>query len=373
MLRFFLLIFVASCFAACEKPPAAAPPIALVKDTTPMGMETQAISFPSGDLTLSALLDTPSSGQAEALVIFVHGYGETNVVEQNWYYNLRSRFAAQGVSSFVWDKPGRGNSEGVFDPNQPVQSSAIEVLDAARFLRENNVAGSQKIGIWGVSRAGWIAPLAMAQDNDIEFWISVSGVDDKESFGYLLTSNWRLDGYSEEKITKLYGQWLEGIRITTNKGTFEDYRETTLDLRQDPFFAYMTNSTGEITQSEYKKSIADYQKLKPVFDEATGLMIYVEQFEDILSELDVHTLAIFGEKDSIVDWRAAKLLYENTIGQNSQASLTVASFPDGNHNLHKSETGAFKEMIAILNSPEMSDGYYSAISNWLDETVLKAK
>jgi len=366
MVRYFFLISCIIVFAACEKSDQTL--------TSPVqSMNTEQVSFESGELTLSGLLDTPASCDANALVIFVHGYGETNVVEQNWYYDLRSRFAAQGISSFVWDKPGRGLSEGVFDANQPVQSSAIEVVDAAKYLRENNIAGSQKIGIWGVSRAGWIAPLAMAKDDAIDFWISVSGVDDKESFGYLLKSNWRLDGYSEKTIERLYGQWLQGIEITASDGAFEEYRRATAELRQDPFYAYMSNSTGEITQSAYAQSVSDYKSLNPVFDDKTGLMIYVENFENMLSGLDVQTLAIFGEKDSIVDWRSTRNLYENTIGKNPNASLTIATFPDGNHNLHQSQTGSFEEMIEILNAPKMSEGYFATITDWLNETVLKSE
>lgn len=105
------------------------------------GMTTQRLTFEVDGTKLSGILNTQKNGNAEALVIFVHGYGETNVVEQNWYYDLRSKFAAQNVSSFVWDKPGCGESEGEFDVNQAVESSAEEVVAAAAFLRSRNIQG----------------------------------------------------------------------------------------------------------------------------------------------------------------------------------------------------------------------------------------
>ena len=38
--------------------------------------------FEADGLTLSGVLTTPPSGQAKSLVILVHGYGETSVVEK---------------------------------------------------------------------------------------------------------------------------------------------------------------------------------------------------------------------------------------------------------------------------------------------------
>ena len=127
-------------------------------------MSTERLRFEANGLELSGILDTPVREYAHALVIFVHGYGATNVVEQNWYYDLRSRFAAQGLASFVWHKPGCGASEGDFDIDRPVASSANEVIAAAAFLRERKAPGADKIGLWGISRTGWIAPLALSRD-----------------------------------------------------------------------------------------------------------------------------------------------------------------------------------------------------------------
>src|SRR5688572_31646632 len=47
--------------------------------------------------------------------------------------------------------------------------------------------------------------------------------------------------------------------------------------------------------------------------------------------------SLFGEKDRNVDWRKTRALYAETIGRNPRARLTVRTFPDGNHNLHRSE------------------------------------
>src|SRR5258708_33048197 len=93
--------------------------------------------------------------------------------------------------------------------------------------------GSQKVGLWGISRAGWIAPLAITQDPKIAFWISVSGTDDKENFPYLLESNLRIEGRTEAEIKLLLSEWRHGFEITSRGGTFEDYLAAAETLRRE--------------------------------------------------------------------------------------------------------------------------------------------
>lgn len=335
----------------------------------PQAMLTETRTFEVEGQRLSGLLNMPASGDARGLIIIVHGYGQTNVVEQNWFYDLRSRFAAMGVSSFVWDKPGNGTSEGVFDPNQPVASSATEVVAAAAYLRQERVPGSDQIGLWGISRAGWIAPLALAQDADLAFWISVSGVDAKESFGYLLKSNWQLKGYDALTIDRLLSEWRRGTELTVNGGRFEDYLAATESYRQDPFVQYLSGDVDTVSEEAFRTSQSAAVEKPQSFDFETGLALYVEDFGPLLQTLDIPILALFGEQDMSVDWQSTKTLYEDTIGQNPDANLTIKTFPNANHNLHVSQTGGFEEMISILGSHEMAPGYYDTMLDWLEDVV----
>ena len=100
------LIFALLGFATARAADAAAP------------MATTDFAFVSAGRTLSGVLDQPAGGEARALVIFVHGYGPTDVRGWRLFEDLRTRFAALGVASLVWDKPGQGRSEGAFDIDQ---------------------------------------------------------------------------------------------------------------------------------------------------------------------------------------------------------------------------------------------------------------
>ncbi len=331
-------------------------------------MNTQRFEFVSDGNRLSGFVDVPADGAARAMIVIVHGYGETDVAGRTSYYDLRSRFTELGISTLIWDKPGCGESEGTFDANQPVEGSAREVLDAIRQVRGSGLPGSQKIGLWGISRAGWIAPLAIAQDPDIAFWISVSGTDDKENFPYLLESNLRIEGRSETEIQSLLGELRRGFEITSRGGSFEDYLAATQNLRRDPFMTFLSGGRDE-NEAAF---LAEQQKfLSGAFqvDEATGLMIYVPQFERLLAGVNVPVLALFGERDRNVNWRNTVALYSRTIGQNPRASLTIRTFPDGNHNLQQAPTGGLREMIEMTER-RASNGYFEAMEDWLRRNVL---
>jgi hypothetical protein len=326
-------------------------------------MTTQRFEFVSNGNRLSGFVDVPAGGTARAMIVIIHGYGKTDVAGRTSYYDLRSRFAQLGISTLIWDKPGCGESQGTFDADQPVESSATEVLDAIRHARESKLPGSQKVGLWGISRAGWIAPLAITQDPKIAFWISVSGTDDEENFPYLLESNLRIEGRTEAEIKLLLGEWRHGFEITSRGGTFEDYLAATQTLRRDPFMVFLSDG-----KSEDKAAFLAEQKqfLSGTFqvDEATGLMIYVPDFERMLSRLNVPVLAIFGEKDRNVNWRNTVALYSKTIGKNPNASLTIRTFPDGNHNLQQAQTGGLREMLQ-MSEHRASPGYYETMADWL--------
>jgi hypothetical protein len=99
------------------------------------------------------------------------------------------------------------------------------------------------------------------------------------------------------------------------------------------------------------------------------MTIFVDGFDEMLRGLDVDMLALFGEKDTSVDWRKTRAIYEASSGRNPRASLAVRTFPDGNHNIDVSETGGIRELRA-MREHRKSQGYYETQLDWLRERVL---
>jgi uncharacterized protein len=322
---------------------------------------TDTLSFIFEGKRLSGFLDFPGNQKPSAIVIMVPGYGKTNFGDANWYYDsLRSNLVKTGLACFQWDKAGCGKSEGIFDANQPVENSAKEVLSAINELKARKIPGSDKIGLWGISRAGWICPLVIQQYPKILFWISVSGTDDKENFGYLLESHFRIEGRSETQTQLLVSEWKKGNDVFRKGGSFEEYQNATQNLRKDSF--WISVSGAPYTKERYVQTQKDFIKENHQFDEESGLMIYVANFRDILNSVKCPVLAIFGEKDANIDWRKTRTLYNETIGKNKNGNLTIKTLQNCNHSMINCKTGGLYEK---MEKWEYCDNYVETINLWL--------
>ncbi len=328
---------------------------------------SEPLEFQFENKTLRGLIEKPQNQTSKAIVLIIPGYGRTNFVEGNWYGRLRNKLLASGLTVCFWDKMGCGTSEGSFDAQQPVENSAKEALVAIQKIKSLQIPGSDKIGCWGISRAGWIVPLINAQF-PLDFWISVSGTDDKENFGYLLHSNLIIAGKEEKEAKTLYEAWKLGHKIFSTQGSYEDYQRATLPLKQDSMcqelFGY--TYTAEITEEDRQDYIQEQKQYTSQghFDVPSGLWAYIDHFDKTLLKVNCPVLALFGANDSQVDWRKTKKLYEETIGINPGSELTVKVFENCNHTLQKCITCAWGEELSSLNW-EACDNYYETMETWL--------
>lgn len=329
-------------------------------------MKTDTLNFLFEGKKLSGFIDMPVNQEPTAVIIIVPGHEKTNFGESFWYYDsLISNFKNLGISCFRWDKAGCGKSEGEYNHYQTVQSSAKEIIVAIEELKRRNINGSAKIGLWGISRAGYICPLVIQEYPSIAFWISVSGTDGLDSSPYMIESDFRFAGKSEEEAKLLITEYLNGGVIFENGGTYEEYLKAQQHLRKDSSCTAYLGMVGGITKEVYyKEQESIIGKIPYKRDEKTKSVIMVPDFKEVLNKIQCPVLAINGEKDFVVNWRRTLALYTETIGRNKNKKLTIKTFPDGNHSLIKCKTGASNETIDKI---EFCDSYIETMTTWLKE------
>jgi len=326
--------------------------------------QSQEFDFVFEGATLNGVLTQPKQSP-KGLVLIVHGSGRTNAVAQNWYSDVRAAIGNAGYATFIYDKQGCGKSEGEFNYNQAVSNSSKEVIAAINALKAEKVPGSGTIGLWGVSRAGWINPLVINTYPGIQFWISISGVYARENFNYLLRENLQLEGLPKDSVDLLIHEWAEGNRMVHAGRSFEATQKATANLSRNAFLNRFNNG-HKITKSEYEAFQPGF--MKEAFDTSTGQQIHIPNFEELLSTIDIPVLAVFGELDKNVDWRITKALYESTIGPNKK--LTIATYGNANHNLYVCKTGGFFE-FQDNNLPYLRpEGYLEGLTDWLNQLKL---
>lgn len=317
-------------------------------------MRTEQFSFEYNGNRLVGVLDWPNNDDPTSVIVFVHGHGRSN---PDRYHDLRKHFSQHGLACCIWDKAGCGQSSGEYDHGQTVQSSAYEVVAGIDALTSLGITGQKRIGLWGISRAGWICPLVITEQPSVAFWISVSGPNDQENYRYLLETNLRIEGRSESEVTELIAEWQRGYEALQKGVPYHEFLELTRTVRQDPFYGSIS---VELTEEAYRYEQARFVSGEYTVDGETGLMVYVPGFHELLSKINCPVLAIFGEKDTNVDWRKSLILYRDTLGSCSGADLTIKTFPAGNHGIYKCQTGGVRESVK-----EHCDGYFEVMTQWL--------
>jgi uncharacterized protein len=332
-------------------------------------VDTEEFYFTFDSIRYSAEIARPESHQAHGTIVIIPGHGKTDFVGGTHYYKLKQFFTGLGFATLTWDKKGCNKTEGTYDHNQSVESSAQEALTAIQEIRDRKVPGSGKIGLWGISRAGWICPLIINQDPSIAFWISVSGTDQFDTFRYMVETNLRLEGRSEEYVTSVMNEFDHYMKVVRNGGeSYEQLVLSTEKLFNDPF--YLSLGQQRLSKEEFESAQEYYKKSGALFDERTGLFIMVSDFEMKLREIKCPVLAIFGELDSQIDWRKTQALYRKTIGSNGKTKLETRVLPDCNHNIMHCRTGALSENLQEFKGEECAD-YYETMKAWLEKTAAK--
>jgi pimeloyl-ACP methyl ester carboxylesterase len=166
----YLVIWVAAVGVACGQPPAT--------PTAPSSAITQSSGFfTSGGVQLNYRLDVPPHTAPVGAVVFGHGSG-LQTKDSCRIFGLADGFVARGYATLCFDKRGVGQSTGQYFNVIPQNSVAMfedlssDIAAGVAFLRSRPEIDPNRIGLAGVSQAGWIVPLA-AQKSEAAFMLLI--------------------------------------------------------------------------------------------------------------------------------------------------------------------------------------------------------
>lgn len=169
--RKYLVTLVAAVGIACGQ--AATP-------TAPTSVTVQSTGFfTNGPVQLSYRLDVPAHTAPVRAVVFGHGSG-LQAKDSCRVFGLADGFVARGFATLCFDKRGVGQSTGQYIPAIPQNSAAVfedlasDIAAGVEFLRNRPEIDRNRIGLAGVSQAGWIVPLA-AQKSHAAFMVLIVG------------------------------------------------------------------------------------------------------------------------------------------------------------------------------------------------------
>jgi dienelactone hydrolase len=152
-----------------------AAPRAAASLPAPPGLAATEVSFQgAGGLTLHGTVLAPprssrETGAARPGVVLVTGSGSG--VPREHLLTEATEFARRGLAVLIYDK----RSAGYTGFRRSFSDLAGDALGAVRTLRSQPGVDPAKVGIWGLSEGGWVAPLAASRSADVAFVIVVGG------------------------------------------------------------------------------------------------------------------------------------------------------------------------------------------------------
>ncbi|MCX7554394.1 alpha/beta hydrolase [Marinicella sp. S1101] len=140
----------------------------------PAAAVEEQVTFESNGDVLAGSILWPAE-KITAAVVFVHGSGK-----QTRNIKIAERFAQDGIAALVYDKRGVGESGGQYEAQQSVSGHNIKLLAddalaALKVLQQHPKLKGVRIGLSGISQAGWIVPLAAEQAKAVDFMVVWSG------------------------------------------------------------------------------------------------------------------------------------------------------------------------------------------------------
>ncbi len=292
----FLLATPAAAVAATEPPPA-----------VPPDLKATEVSFRGeGGLTLHGTVLSPASAKtARPGIVLVHGAG--TATPRTKLLNEAVGFARQGLAVLIYDK----RSEGYSLFQRSYSQLADDALGGVAALRSQPGVDPAKVGIWGLSEGGWVAPIAASRSKDIAFVVLVGA----NSLRPLRQQTWAVAA---------------GLRKAGVSGPLVDRTELNL---------YRTLADGGMFP-------------EPYYDP-----------EPTIAAVHQPLLGIWGVHDLLTPPRESPPGFAKALEKGGNRHYTFRFFPDADHAAHLTPDGG------VTRLPELAPGYAELVGSWVRDVT----
>ena len=146
------------------------------------------LTIQSKDAQLAATLRFPAAASPAgsrgatarpvSAIVLAHGSGLVTRDQVAW---LAERFLSMGLAVLTYDKRGVGRSTGTYVNVGTARSREIfpvladDALAGLAVLKTRKDIDPRRIGLGGMSQAGWLVPLAASRSRDVAFLVILSG------------------------------------------------------------------------------------------------------------------------------------------------------------------------------------------------------
>ncbi|MET9216275.1 MULTISPECIES: alpha/beta hydrolase family protein [unclassified Nocardia] len=319
----------------------------------PYPYRSEDVTYRNGDLTIAGTLTEPEGSGPFPAMLLITGSGaqdrDEELMGHRPFHLLADTFTRAGYAVLRTDDRGVGGTGGNLD-DATYPDLAADAAAGVAFLRARPEIDPAKVGLFGHSEGGYLAPLVAARpDSNVAFAVlmagpSVVGADVLIEQNKVIMASAGAPQNEIDAQVDYVTQWSAMLRAGDIEGakTFAQQHNDSLPPDQRA-----SQETLDSFNTPYMASFITYDP-KPA-----------------LEALRVPVLAFFGDKDQqVLATQNEPPMRANLAGD---PDATVYTFPGVNHLMQPTETGKPSEYSSIETT--IDPAVLTYVTDWLTQRV----
>ena len=315
----------------------------------------------------------PETGNHFTTIVLITGSGQQDrdetIFEHKPFAVVADYLTKKGYAVLRVDDRGIGKTSGAV-VTATTADFADDVKAGISYLLTRPEVNKKKIGLYGHTEGGLIAPMVAAGNKNVSFVI-LSGSPMTGGLEINVAQN----GYALQKA---------GISAAAIDAFKELHREELQNFKSSTSVIALNTRVLAVFDSWRKEQPQDILDQLYVNDKAVAGQNILSMYDGLynnnwmkffighdftadLSRVRCNVLAINGEKDSQVDAKTNLTLIKSTLEKSGNKSFTIVALPGLNHLLQHADTGDSSEYGTIEETIAVQA--LDIIGGWLDKNV----
>jgi pimeloyl-ACP methyl ester carboxylesterase len=324
-------------------------------ELVPPAYHHETLTFKHGQNLVVGELGLPDDPAPYPAVVFVHGSGPATR-HMDYLKSIGNEFLRRGFATFIWSKPGVDESTGHY-LKQTMEMRAEEVAAAMAHLAERLEIDGDRIGLWGISQAGWVMPMVPAY-RSVAFVISVSGsaqTGQKQDL-YGTANELTRIGFSDDELADALDHRLEFYDLLHEGLTYEEFlprqQAWLAEMKSRPWYPLLESHLDELIFQDFVMETDPQIYEFASINDQNGSLVSPPR----LKKLEMPVLAIYGSEDTLVDSDLGSNAYRKIPQINGNSDVTVIVFEGAGHGIMQSDRDGYFEFAS---------GFLTTMGEWL--------
>jgi len=315
----------------------------------PRPYKEEDVHFRNGGVILAATLRLPLARGRHPALFLLQGSGDADRGAESFYADY---FARRGVATLVYDKRGTGSSGGDYR-QESFGDFAADALAGVHYLQSRTEIDPKRVGLYGRSHGGIVAPLAASLSSDVSFVIVVSGtaVPPYKQVTYQAEAQMRRDGFSEAEIVEAVSYMNQKWEVARSGGEGWDRLQAATQAARDKRWLVRAQPATKL------EDIVPSWKLQMGYDPMPAL-----------EGVKCPVLALFGELDTLTPVTETIAILRTGFENAGNRNHVIKVFPNADHALL-----VWPRPGDPSHWPVLAAGYLDTMADWITKQVAADK